>query len=164
MNRDVLLTGATGFLGKVVLHELVRRRESLAVDRVRVLVRTDGSGSAEQRFANDVASSPCFAGVDPSWQERVEPVACELSEPGAGIEGGRRESLQRSVSHIINCAASVQFDLPLGKAAKSNVTTALEMLDFAQGCRNLDRFVSVSTAYVTPHDDDRQPVFEELAG
>lgn len=163
MTGDVLLTGATGFLGKVVLHELVRRRESLAVAKVRVLVRTNGTGSAEQRFVNDIASSPCFSGLDPSWRELVEPVACELSEPGAGIEAAQRESLQRSVTHIINCAASVQFDLPIRKAAKSNVTTALEMLDLAQGCRNLDRFVSVSTAYVTPHDNDERPVLEELA-
>ena len=163
VTSDILLTGATGFLGKVVLHELIRRRDTLGVEKVRVLVRTNGSGSAEQRFRNDVASSPCFSGLDRSWHELVEPVACDLSEPGAGIDPGRREAMQDSVSHVINCAASVQFDLPIRKAAKSNVTTALEMLDFAKGCRNLDRLVSVSTAYVTPHHDDERPVFERLA-
>lgn len=163
MTSDVLLTGATGFLGKVVLHELARRREELGVDSVRVLVRTNGSGSAEDRFATDIASSPCFTGLDPSWQDFVDPVACELSEPGAGIEPGKRASLQDNVTHVINCAASVQFDLPIRQAAQSNVTTALEMLDFARGCRKLDRLISVSTAYVTPHGTDDEPVLEQLA-
>jgi uncharacterized protein YbjT (DUF2867 family) len=33
--RAVLLTGATGFVGKVVLYELLRRREELGIERVR---------------------------------------------------------------------------------------------------------------------------------
>ena len=37
--RTVLLTGATGFVGKVVLEELLRRREELGIERVLALVR-----------------------------------------------------------------------------------------------------------------------------
>ncbi|MDH5241875.1 MAG: SDR family oxidoreductase, partial [Gammaproteobacteria bacterium] len=39
--HDILLTGATGFLGKVVLHELIRRRESLGVNKIHLLLRTN---------------------------------------------------------------------------------------------------------------------------
>jgi len=163
VGADVLLTGATGFLGKVVLYELLRRRESLGVEKVRVLIRGNGSGTAASRFDTDVAGKPCFTGLDPDWRNYAEPVDCDLSAPGAGIADVQRESLANSVTHIINCAASVQFELPIQDAAQANVTTALEMLELAQSCRSLSRFVNVSTAYVTPHRDDGRPVAEELA-
>lgn len=160
---DVLLTGATGFLGKVVLHELIQRRESLGIGKIRVLLRTSGSATAEKRFDADIASSPCFDDLDPDWRDMVEPIACELSQPGAGIEPGKRESLTATVTHIINCAASVQFDLPIQNAATANIATALEILDFAQSCPRLESLVNVSTAYVTPHPSDGREVVEELA-
>jgi len=161
--KDVLLTGATGFLGKVVLHDLIQRRESLGIGKIRVLLRTSGSVTAEKRFDADIASSPCFHDLDPSWRDYVEAVQCELSEPGAGIEPGKREALTGSVTHIINCAASVQFDLPIQNAATANVATALEILNFAQSCPGLESLVNVSTAYVTPHPKDGREVLEELA-
>ena len=161
--RDVLLTGATGFLGKVVLHELIRRRSSLGIDKVRVLLRTNGSGTAESRFAADIASSPCFTGFAPGWHDDVEPVACDLGLPGAGIEHAARDLITANVTHIVNCAASVQFDLPIKDAATANISTALEMLGLAQDCRQLESLVNVSTAYVTPHSSDEKPVLEELS-
>ena len=161
--NDVLLTGATGFLGKVVLYELIRQRERLGIDRVRVLLRTGRGASAEKRFAAGIASSPCFADLDPGWTDYVEPVACELSQAGAGIDPALREALEDSATHVINCAASVQFDLPIRQAAAANVTTALEVLELARACPRLESLVSVSTAYVTPHRGDQETVLEELA-
>lgn len=160
---DVLLTGATGFLGKVVLHDLMCNRASLGIEKVRVLLRTSGSTTAEKRFEADIAASPCFGDLDPDWRNYVDPVACELSQPGAGIEPGKCEALTASVTHIINCAASVQFDLPIQQAANANVATALEILDFAQSCPRLESLVNVSTAYVTPHPKGGGEVPEELA-
>ena len=161
--REVLLTGATGFLGKVVLFELLRRREALGIDRIHVLVRTNRNGTAERRFENDIASSPCFAAMESDWTGYVTALACDLSLPGAGIDVEERAALQESVTHVINCAASVQFDLPIEKAAAANITTALEMLELARGCTRLESFVNVSTAYVTPHISDDEPVREVLA-
>jgi len=50
-SRTYLLTGVTGFLGKVVLEELLRRREELGVDRVHLLIRPRGGLGAAERFA-----------------------------------------------------------------------------------------------------------------
>lgn len=160
---EILLTGATGFLGKVVLHELIRRRESLGVDRVQVLIRNNGSGTVESRFDTDIAASPCFAELPPDWRDSIKVVACNLSQSGAGLASAERESITENVNHVINCAASVQFDLPLRDAATANVSTALEVLELAKDCRKLESLVSVSTAYVTPHASDGGTVLEELA-
>lgn len=160
--RELLLTGTTGFLGKVVLHELMRRREALGVERVYALIRTNGSGSAEKRFAKDVATSACFAALPSNWQDYVEVIAGDLCKPGAGIDFAQRNTIEERVTHVINCAASVQFNLPLKDAAVANISTALEMLQLAKSCRRLESLVNVSTAYVTPHPKDGKTVFEEL--
>lgn len=160
---EFLLTGATGFLGKVVLHELLRRREALGVERVHLLIRPNSAGSVEKRFTREVASSTCFSSLDPDWRKHVEVIACDLSQPGAGIESAQRDALSDTVTHVINCAASVQFDLPLQEAATANVSTALEVLDLAKSYRRLESLVNVSTAYVTPHASDTSTVTEELA-
>ena len=59
-----LLTGVTGFLGKVMLEELMRRREELAVDRVLVLIRAKGTTPAHERFRKEVARAACFAALE----------------------------------------------------------------------------------------------------
>ena len=76
MKSHVLLTGVTGFVGKVVLFELLRRREELGLERVTVLIRAKkrGSGAARtprERFVEDVAPAALF-----------EPVRCNASAAG----------------------------------------------------------------------------------
>jgi nucleoside-diphosphate-sugar epimerase len=60
-DRVILLTGVTGFLGKVVLEELLRRREELRISRIYAVIRPRGSVTAERRFQREVVQSPCLA-------------------------------------------------------------------------------------------------------
>ncbi len=66
---DILLTGATGFVGKVVLYELLRRREELNLNKVRLLIRPGRASDAARRFRNEIAASKCFSGLDFEWQD-----------------------------------------------------------------------------------------------
>ncbi len=58
--RVYLLTGVTGFLGKVLLEELLRQREEMGVEQVYVLIRRRGVLSAKERFWREVVPSECF--------------------------------------------------------------------------------------------------------
>lgn len=147
----VLLTGATGFVGKLVLEELIRRREELGVARVLALVRASDPEHADARLRADVVSSPCFAAHAPGWEKGVEALAGDLTKPGLGLAPGVRARVAAEATHVIHCAASVEFDLPLAEATAVNTTGALAALELARGCRRLASFVDVSTAYVTPH-------------
>jgi len=147
----VLLSGATGFVGKVVLEELLRRREELGVARVLALVRASGPEHADARLRADVVSSACFAEHPPGWEKRVEALAGDLTEAALGLVPSVRERVVAEVTHVIHCAASVEFDLPLAEATAVNTTGALAALELARECRRLASFVDVSTAYVTPH-------------
>lgn len=159
--RTFLLTGVTGFVGKVVLEELVRRRDELSVAKVRLVIRGKGAHAARDRFAREVAASPCFAGLPPGWTELVDVVEADLEKPGLGLAGGPQEL--DDVTHIVHAAASISFDLPIQDAARANVVTALGMLDLARQMPRLERMVYISTAYVTPHDGATGSAPEALA-
>jgi len=154
----VLLTGATGFVGKVVLAELLRTRPGAELARVYVLIRSKKGKTPAQRFAEDVAPARLFDALPADWAARVTPVAGELAEANGGLSDADLARLQGELTHIVHCAASVDFDLPVAEAAEANILSALHVLDLAKGCAHLQRMVSVSTAYVTPWQAGQGPI------
>lgn len=149
----ILLTGATGFVGKVVLEQLMRRRHELGVASVSLIIRTpkdapDKAVAAAKRFQETIASSKLFAELPADWTNAVHPLAGDLEQARCGLEAADYEAVIGRVTHVIHCAASVEFDLPIAEAASANVKTALEVLELARACANLVGMVDVSTAYV----------------
>jgi fatty acyl-CoA reductase len=154
----VLLTGATGFVGKVVLAELLRRRAELGIERVLALVRARDPEQADARLRSEVLGSPCFAAEAPGFEKWIEAVPGDITQPGFGLAPEARERVGADVSHLIHCAASIEFSLPIAEATAANVTGALNALEVARGCRRLAGAAIVSTAYVTPHAAPRARV------
>ena len=153
MTHTVLLTGATGFVGKVVLEELLRRREALGIERVLALVRARDPKHAAARLRADVTTSACFAAHAPGFAQHVEPIAGDVTQPGFGLAPRARARIESEVTHVIHCAASVEFTLPLAEALAVNTRGALHALEVARSCTRLASYVGVSTAYVAPHPD-----------
>lgn len=155
-----LLTGVTGFLGKVVLAELIRRREELGVRDIRVIVRPRGARRAQDRFREEVAASPGLAGLPVGWPRWIRVLDGDLERPDLG-RTDLAEALA-GVTHVVHAAASIEFDLPARDALRANHDTTRNLLALAQGIPTLRRFVYVSTAYVTPHTGDETPIPERL--
>jgi alcohol-forming fatty acyl-CoA reductase len=147
----IFLTGASGFLGKVVLEELIRRRDEYILDQIFVLLRPSKGLSAQQRFDRGIVASKCFENLPPTWVDHVVVVEGDLCQPNAGIADDFLPAICKEVTHIINCAACVSFDLSLVEAVKSNVLTAKNLICLAQACPNLASLVTTSTAYVAAH-------------
>jgi len=148
--RVALVTGATGFVGKVVLEQLLRRREELGLERVWLLVRAEDAAHAGARV-RELLRSACFARLGPGFEACVAAAAGDVERPGLGLAPEARERLAREATHAIHCAASIDFDLPLAQALSANTLGALHALELARACGRLESFVGVSTAYVTPH-------------
>jgi nucleoside-diphosphate-sugar epimerase len=153
LTHTVLLTGATGFVGKVVLEELLRRRAELGIGRVLALVRAGGPEHAAARCRVDVYGSPCFGAHPSGWTELVEPLAGDITRADLGLAPRERARVVAEVTHVIHCAASVEFTQPLDRALAVNTRGALHALELARACARLASYVCVSTAYVTPHPD-----------
>ncbi len=152
--RTVLLTGAPGFLGKVALYELMRRKDELNIASIVVVVRARGSRPAEERFRKDVVTSPAFASLPKGWDSIVRVLDGDLATAGFGTSPADR-ALLADVTHVIHSAAAVSFTLPGPVAANANITTSINLLAAIKACPKLERIVYVSTAYVTPHHDGK---------
>ncbi|MBC8085833.1 MAG: SDR family oxidoreductase [Phycisphaerae bacterium] len=153
-SRTVLLTGVTGFLGKVALFEMMRRKEELNLEAVIVVVRARGSRTAVDRFRKDVVLSPCFASLPSDWSACVRVLDGDLVSADFGTSPADQAMLA-SVTHVVHSAAAVSFTLPSAVAAKANITTSINLLEALRACPLLERIVYVSTAYVTPHHDGK---------
>jgi thioester reductase-like protein len=125
----VLLTGATGFVGREILSRFLARGDR----QIYALVRADNDDDAAGRLPA---------------HDRLTAVAGDIEDPGLGLADGTGERLRREVRTVLHCAASVSFDLPLPESRRVNVEGTRRVLDFARNCTRLDRFSYVSTAYV----------------
>jgi thioester reductase-like protein len=125
----VLLTGATGFVGREILLRFLERDDR----HVFALVRAENDDEAAGRLPA---------------HERLSAVAGDIEREDLGIAGGSSERLRREVTTVLHCAASVSFDMPLEESRSVNVEGTRRMLDFARSCPRLERFSYVSTAYV----------------
>jgi nucleoside-diphosphate-sugar epimerase len=156
----ILLTGVTGFVGKVVLEELLRRREELQLAKAIVVIRSKRGRDPSNRFLKELAPSPCFSQLPAGWADTVQVIEGDLRKFNCGLNKIDYESICSRVTHIIHCAGSVKFDLPLAEAAASNIDFTLNIYELAQDCPRLQRLVVTSTAYVTPHTPG--PILELL--
>jgi len=88
--KRILLTGATGFVAKVVLEKLVRANPDIG--RIVLLVRAGEHGDARARFVREIAASSVFDRLRaerPAWLERFfnERVECVTGEITASCFG-----------------------------------------------------------------------------
>lgn len=135
--KTILLTGATGLVGRMVLHQLLRHCPSVA--QVICVVRGDarkGIGAA-QRFDHEVLGSSLlselFARPDAAPpRSRVELFDGDLALERLGSDVPRWEALARRVDLIINCAGLVEFTGPLDAELAANVDGPLHLLALAE--------------------------------
>jgi thioester reductase-like protein len=142
---DVLITGATGFLGMELMARLLEDGDR----RVWALVRSRDQEEAELRVRATLASLV----PDPeAVAERVVPLAGDISRDGLGLDSRVLDELAVSVDEVIHSAASVSFSLPLDEARAVNVQGTRRMLELALLASSrgagLRRFAHVSSAYV----------------
>lgn len=146
MPGDLVLTGATGFVGMELLGRYLERSERRVIAPVRA-----GDDAAAAARLDDVLRG-LFGARAAGYRRRVEPVAADLTVAGLGLPPARREAIAERADQIVHCAASVSFALSLDEAREINLEGTRQMLDLAtlaQERGGLRRFGHVSTAYVS---------------
>jgi nucleoside-diphosphate-sugar epimerase len=162
--KRILLTGATGFLAKVVLEKLIRSVPDMK--GVILLIRGGRDGDARERFRRQIAASSIFdplrnerggAWLERFFAEQVECVTGEVTEECFGLGATAFRDLARRTGLVINAAASVNFREPLDQALEIN-TFSLRHLTALARLANAP-LVQVSTCYV--HGYRRGDIFED---
>jgi len=137
----ILLTGATGLLGRSLLRDL-----AAAGRRVAVIVRGSKTAGAAERVDELLADWREVAGVDVPCPVVLEG---DLSADRLGLTAEQRSWIANNVREVIHSAASLSFQLREsdGEPYTSNVTGTRNMLAL---CRDtgIRRLHHVSSAYV----------------
>jgi nucleoside-diphosphate-sugar epimerase len=139
--RCILLTGATGLLGRFLLRDL-----SLLGLRVAVLVRDGATAGAEGRVDAILRDWRDVAGVD---VPRPVVLPGDITASGLGLSPAAREWIEVNVDQVVHAAASLAFERRAsdGEPYASNVGGTNHVLEL---CRTagIRRLHHVSTAYV----------------
>jgi thioester reductase-like protein len=122
--RDVLVTGASGFVGAFLLAELLTRTRA----RVRCLVRAGSDDEAALRLRRALELHGLWRS---EHQPRIIPVAGDLSRPRLGLSEGDFGALAASVNVIYHAGALVNFLFPYGDVRAANVDGTREILRLA---------------------------------
>lgn len=163
--KNILLTGVTGFLGKVVLEKILRSLPG--VNKIFVLVRAKKGSSTPERFKKEVLGSMAFdrirkslgaSGLQDLINSKIVYVTGDLTKDKIGLSPQDERMLEENVNVIISLAASIDFDMRLDEAVHINVEGPLRLLDLAKRTKNLAIFTHISTSYV---NCDKRGLIEE---
>ena len=161
--RELLVTGVTGFVGKVALTLLLDRYPEIG--KVHVLVRSRAGSTADDRFFGKVASTPPFRPLrerhgdrfDSFLREKCVALAGDITEPLLGLADEQVKALSGRLACVINCAGLVTFNPSLELAVSVNTEGARNAAELCK--RTGAVLVHISTCFVA--GARRGPVFED---
>ncbi|XP_018022650.2 putative fatty acyl-CoA reductase CG5065 [Hyalella azteca] len=145
--RALLITGATGFMGKVLVEKLLR--SCPAVGKIFLLMRSRGTKDVQTRL-QELLKSQVFDTVHATCPEALLKVAAvegDILEPGLGLSEADTQMLVQNVSVVFHAAATVKFDEVIKLSLKMNVLGVKRIIELCKKMKNLVSLVHVSTAY-----------------
>ncbi|MFF4183744.1 amino acid adenylation domain-containing protein [Streptomyces sp. NPDC001691] len=134
--KDVLLTGASGFVGVFLLHRLLRTTAA----RVHCPVRASDPAHAKQRVRT--ALDRYGLRLDEAEWRRVECFPGDLTHPGLGLSASHAATLSRHLDLIVHNGARVNFLYPYEQLRPANVDGTREVIRIAAPRRVPVHFVS----------------------
>jgi nucleoside-diphosphate-sugar epimerase len=166
----VLLTGATGFLGKEILHQAASDRR---IEELVAVVRPETVRDPKTKEIVKVLT-PQQRGalllkrlhLKPSQARKFRFVEGDIEKPDLGLSASELQVLRRSLTHVIHCAASVSFDDPYELSFRANVLGCKNALAFSRGVQEAPdsvfvAHVAIETSYI--HGRKRRSMAQENA-
>ncbi|WP_156749594.1 non-ribosomal peptide synthetase, partial [Mycobacterium sp. E1747] len=143
--RTVLLTGATGFLGRYLVLDLLRQLDERD-GKLICLIRAESDDHARQRLEStfDGADSRLLLDFRELSAGRLEVIAGDKSAAGLGIGPQAWQRLAAGVDLIVDAAALVNLVLPYSELFGPNVVGTAELIRLALTTK-LKRYTFVST-------------------
>ncbi len=163
--HEILLIGANGFLGKVILGMLLDRFPDFR--RLHILMRGKRRLSPQERFEKEVLASPPLAtlvqklGID-FVRRKVNLLVGDVGRLDCGIEETAICELSGQVSLVINCAGLVEFFPPVDESFLSNVDGVEHVMGLAR--RLGAKMLHVSTCFVCGESDGLIEESEPISG
>ena len=141
--REVLLTGATGFLGRFLLLDLLRRNPKL---RVTCIVRADDADHALARIQAALEEAEI---LDGELSPRIRALAGDVHLPRFGLEPPDFADLCERIDAVYHLAASLSVATPYVALRETNVLSIRGVLDLCLTTR-LKHIFFTSTMGIFP--------------
>jgi nucleoside-diphosphate-sugar epimerase len=164
----VLLTGATGFLGKEVLAQAAadpRIAEVVAVVRPEV-VRHPKTKEVVEVLSPKARGKALLRrlGLDDKAARKFRFLDGDIEKVDLGISEKRLGKLRDRLTHVIHCAASVSFDDQYENSFRANVLGSLNALEFSMGLQAVPgspfiQHVAIETSYI--HGRKKRSIAQE---
>jgi long-chain acyl-CoA synthetase len=157
--KDLVVVGATGFLGKVWLSLLLHRYPD--VGHLYLMVRGKKDLDHETRFWTEVVPSQVFdpvrdqhpgAAFEQFMRDKITPVSGDVCEPLLGLSHEVLEKMKGSVAAVVNVAGVVDFNPPLDEALKVNAFGAQNLIELSRHLGGVP-VMHTSTCYVVGRRD-----------
>ncbi|KAG0547477.1 hypothetical protein BDA96_01G083700 [Sorghum bicolor] len=162
--KNLLITGGTGFLAKVLIEKILRTNPD--VGKIYVLIKAKDPETTFKRFQTEVIDTELFKRLQDIHGKsfhsfvarKLVPVVGDIREANLGITQELAHRIQDEVDIIVNSAGNTTFHERYDVAMDTNTLGPIRIMSFAQRFRRLKLFLHVSTAYV---NGQRQGVVQE---
>nr|CAI5864319.1 unnamed protein product [Callosobruchus analis] len=155
--KSVFLTGATGFMGKVMLEKLLY--SCPGIKNVFLLLRNKRGKTPQQRI-EDMWKLPMFERLRTAQPDAIKKVIAlcgDVDSENLGLKTNDVELLAANVNIVFHMAATLKLEANLKDAIEQNTAGTARVIDICKQIRKLDVFVHFSTAFCSADVE----VFEE---
>nr|XP_043624037.1 probable fatty acyl-CoA reductase 4 [Erigeron canadensis] len=155
-NKTILVTGVTGFLGKIFVEKILRLQPNIG--KLFLLLRASDPNTALHRLHSEVIDKDLFRVIKEKHgttmhtfiSEKVIPVAGDIRLENFGVTNmDLLNDMRRQVDVVVSSAATTKFDERYDMAFATNTLAVRHIRGFVNECTNIKLLLHVSTAYVS---------------
>ncbi|RAM52295.1 MAG: phenylalanine racemase [Hapalosiphonaceae cyanobacterium JJU2] len=152
--QRIFITGATGFVGAFLLHELLQKTQA----SIYCLVRATSLEQAKQKLYQNLKN---YLLADENLDRRVIPVIGDLSQPLLGLSQQEFHELANSIDLIYHNGAFVNLIYPYPALRAANVHGTKEILKLATQIKVKPvHFISTLDVFQSPQYAGMQEILE----
>lgn len=153
--KNILLTGATGFLGIHILDSFLSRETG----NIYCLVRKGGNITSKEKLCKKLQYYFGDKYID-LIDKRIFVVTGNILKPNFGLSQKQLESLSKNIDTVINCAANVSHFGNYDDFYNSNVKSVQLIVDF---CKNYNKkLYHVSTTSISGSGLDLSLLYKKI--
>ncbi|GMR44860.1 hypothetical protein PMAYCL1PPCAC_15055 [Pristionchus mayeri] len=146
-DRTIFITGASGFLGKVLIEKMLYSLPGIR--RIYILIRASRGKSGAERwraFENLVLFNRVRRDC-PDRLEKIVAVEGDITLPDLGMAEADVTRILDETSMVFHCAATVRFDEPLKRAVELNMKGVSRVISICYRMPKLECFLHCSSCY-----------------
>lgn len=158
-DKTVFITGASGFMGKVLLEKLLY--SCVALKEIIIIIRPKRGKTPETRL-EEMFKLPIFQRIKeerPHVLKKVTIYQGDVTFESLGLSGENLKYIVDKTNIVFHLAATLKLEGNLKDAIDMNLSGTRRTLNLAKEMKNLEAFVHVSTAFC---NCDQEVMYEKI--